>query len=68
MPANRSGLIRFAEYSAVLASVAGAIATIKTQKPAYAVAPLSVSAALSLVSRHQQSQKTDEAIAAAQQA
>ena len=67
MPADRPGFIRFAEYAAVLASVAGVIATIKTQKPAYAVAPLSVSATLSLVSRHRQSQKIDEVIAATQE-
>ena len=68
MPADRSRLIRFAEYTAVLASVAGAIATIKTQKPAYAALPLSVAATLSLVSRHQQSQQVDATIAASQEA
>ncbi|MGB7485965.1 MAG: hypothetical protein WA901_07220, partial [Phormidesmis sp.] len=42
--------------------------TITTQKPAYAVAPLSVTAALSLVSRRQQSQRIDDVLESAQQA
>ncbi|MGB3573786.1 MAG: hypothetical protein WBA01_17245 [Phormidesmis sp.] len=42
--------------------------TITTQKPAYAVAPLSVTAALSLVSRRQQSQRIDDALESTQQA
>ncbi len=63
MSASRRKLIRLAEYVAVSASVVGAIATFTTQQPAYAVAPLSLSAALSLLSRRQQSQHLD-AIAA----
>lgn len=55
-------LVRFAEYAAVSASVVGAIATITTRQPAYAVAPLSISATLSLISRHQRSQQLDESI------
>ena len=59
MSASRRGLMYFAEYAAVSASVIGAIATLTTQQPAYAVAPLSISAALNLVSRRQQSQRLD---------
>ncbi len=62
MSPNRRRLIRFFEYAAVSASIAGAIATLATQKPAYAVAPLSVSAALNLVGRRQRSQQLDETI------
>lgn len=56
MPASRHDLIRFAEYVAVSASVIGVIATLNTRQPAYAVAPLSASVALNLVSRRQRSQ------------
>ena len=56
MPASRRDLIRFAEYVAVSASVIGVIATLSTRQPAYAVAPLSASVALNLVSRRQQSE------------
>ncbi|MGB7084383.1 MAG: hypothetical protein WBD47_02435, partial [Phormidesmis sp.] len=63
MPASRRGLIRFAEYVAVSASVIGAIATLTTRQPAYAVAPLSISVALNLVSRRQQSQPVDATVA-----
>ena len=59
MLANRRKFIRFAEYVAVSASVIGVIATLTTQRPAYAVAPLSVSVGLNLVSRRQQSQSLD---------
>ncbi len=68
MPANSRGLLRFAEYAAVSASIAGAIITITTQKPAYAVAPLSVTAALNLVNRRQQSRRIDDALESTQQA
>lgn len=56
MPASRRDLIRFAEYVAVSASVIGVIATLNTRQPAYAVAPLSASVALNLVSRRQRSE------------
>ncbi len=62
MSPNRRRFIRFFEYAAVSASIVGAIATLATQKPAYAVAPLSVSAALNLVGRRQQSQQLDDTI------
>ncbi|MEM6453335.1 MAG: hypothetical protein AAF703_23860 [Cyanobacteria bacterium P01_D01_bin.105] len=56
MAINRYKLIRFAEYASVSASVLGAIAAITTRQIAYAVAPLSVSVALNLISRRQQVQ------------
>lgn len=74
MSLNRRKLIRLAEYVAVSASAVGAVVTLMTQKPAYAVIPLSVTTALSLVSREERSQHsysklalapdTDEQIAA----
>jgi hypothetical protein len=57
---NHYKIIRFAEYAAISASVLGAIAAISTQQPAYAVAPLSVSVALNLLSRQQQEQRLDQ--------
>ncbi len=63
MPFNRRGLVRFAEYAAVSAAVIGAIATLTTRQPAYAVAPLSASVALNLVSRRQQSRLLEVAAA-----
>lgn len=57
---KRYKLIRLAEYAAVSASVLGTIAAISTQQPAYAVAPLSVSAALNLLSRQQQEQRLEQ--------
>lgn len=66
MSASRFRLLRFAEYAAVSASVVGAIATLTTQKPAYAIAPLSVAATLSLISRHEQSQRLDAAVTASE--
>ena len=66
MSASRLRLLRFAEYAAVSASVVGAIATFTTQKLAYAIAPLSVAATLSLVSRHEQSQRLDAAVTASE--
>ncbi len=62
MSPNRRRFIRFFEYAAVSASIVGAIATLATQKPVYAVAPLSVSAALNLVGRRQQSRQLDDTI------
>lgn len=64
MVSKPNKLIRFAEYAAVSAAVVGAIATLTTKRPAYAVVPLSLSAALSLVSRQQQ----ETAVAQQQQA
>lgn len=63
MPASRRDFIRFAEYVAVSASVIGVIATLSTRQPAYAVAPLSASVALNLVSRRQQSQSLNATVA-----
>ena len=56
MPANSRTLLRWADYAAVSASLVGAIAVISTGRPIYAIAPLSVSAGLSLISRQQQQQ------------
>lgn len=53
MTLNRQRLLRYAEYAAVSASVAGAIAAIATRQVIYGVAPLSVAAALNLASRRQ---------------
>ncbi|MBE9064351.1 hypothetical protein [cf. Phormidesmis sp. LEGE 11477] len=66
MPIGRR-LVRFAEYVSVSAAVVGAIATLTTQQPAYAVAPLTVSAALSLIDRQQRSQQLDKTIQATSQ-
>lgn len=60
MSANRRRLIHFIEYATVSAAVVGAITTLTTRQPAYAIAPLSVAAALNLVSRHQQAQSVEE--------
>ncbi|MEL6552179.1 MAG: hypothetical protein AAFQ63_01765 [Cyanobacteria bacterium J06621_11] len=60
MAARRRGLLRLAENIVVLASVAGAIASFTTQRPAYAVAPLSLAAALNLLNRRQTEQQLDK--------
>ncbi len=59
MPTNRRKLIQLAEYAALTASVAGAIATFQTQQPLFVAVPLTLLAAISLVSRQQQSQQVD---------
>jgi HPt (histidine-containing phosphotransfer) domain-containing protein len=51
MTLNRQRFLRYAEYAAVSASVAGAIAAVATRQVIYGVAPLSVAAALNLTSR-----------------
>jgi hypothetical protein len=53
MTLNRQRLLRYTEYAAVSASVAGAIAAVMTRQVIYGVAPLSVAAALNLASRRQ---------------
>jgi hypothetical protein len=53
MTLNRQRLLRYAEYAAVSASVAGAIAAVATRQLIYGVAPLSVAAALNLANRRQ---------------
>jgi len=53
MTLNRQRLLRYTEYAAVSASVAGAIAAVATRQLVYGVAPLSVAAALNLVNRRQ---------------
>jgi HPt (histidine-containing phosphotransfer) domain-containing protein len=51
MPLNRQRLLRYAEYAAVSASVAGAIVAVATRQVIYGVAPLSAAVALNLASR-----------------
>ncbi|NJL55898.1 hypothetical protein HC928_12435 [bacterium] len=53
MVLNRRRLLRYVEYAAVSASVAGAIAAVTTRQIIYGVAPLSVAVALNLASRRQ---------------
>jgi hypothetical protein len=53
MTSNRQRLLRYGEYAAVSASVAGAIAAVATRQILYGVAPLSVAAVLNLISRRQ---------------
>ena len=57
---NRYKLIRLAEYAAVSVSVLGTVAAISTQQPLYAIAPLTVSAALNLLSRRAQEQRLEQ--------
>jgi hypothetical protein len=55
-------LVRFIEYASVSASVVGAIASLTTQQPAYAIIPLSISAAINLISRRQRSQQLEDTL------
>jgi hypothetical protein len=54
---NRQLLLRYVEYVAVSASVAGAIMAVVTQKIVYGFAPLSVSGVLNFISRRQWEQQ-----------
>ncbi|QQE67682.1 hypothetical protein GFS31_43950 (plasmid) [Leptolyngbya sp. BL0902] len=60
MTLNRQRLLRYAEYAAVSASVAGAIAAVATRQLVYGVAPLSVAAALNLANRRQWEQQIEQ--------
>ena len=60
MTLNRQRLLRYAEYAAVSASVAGAIAAVATRQIIYGVAPLTVTAALNLISRRQWEQRIEQ--------
>lgn len=60
MTLNRRRLLRYAEYAAVSASVAGAIAAVATRQLVYGVAPLSAAAALNLINRRQWEQQLDQ--------
>jgi len=63
MTLNRQRLLRYAEYVAVSAAVAGAIATVTTRQIIYGVAPLSVAAALNLASRRQWEHRVEQRLA-----
>jgi hypothetical protein len=63
MTLNRQRLLRYTEYAAVSASVAGAIAAVATRQLVYGVAPLSVAAALNLVNRRQWEQQIEQRLA-----
>jgi hypothetical protein len=60
MTLNRQRFLRYAEYAAVSASVAGAIAAITTRQLAYGIAPLSIATALNLASRRQWEQQIEQ--------
>jgi hypothetical protein len=60
MTLNRQRLLRYAEYAAVSASVAGAIAAVTTRQLIYGVAPLSIAAALNLANRRQWEQHVEQ--------
>jgi hypothetical protein len=60
MMLNRQRLLRYAEYAAVSASIAGAITAVATRQLVYGVAPLSVAAALNLVNRRQWEQQLEQ--------
>ena len=63
MTLNRQRLLRYAEYAAVSASVAGAIAAVATRQVIYGVAPLSVAAALNLASRRHWEHQIEQRLA-----
>lgn len=63
MTLNRQRLLRYAEYAAVSASVAGAIAAVTTRQIIYGVAPLSVAAALNLASRRHWEYRIEQRLA-----
>lgn len=60
MTLNHQRLLRYTEYAAVSASVAGAIAAVATRQLVYGVAPLSVAAVLNLVNRRQWEQQIEQ--------
>jgi hypothetical protein len=60
MTLNRQRLLRYAEYAAVSASVAGTIAAVATRQIIYGVAPLTVTAALNLISRRQWEKRIEQ--------
>ncbi|WP_017326418.1 hypothetical protein [Synechococcus sp. PCC 7336] len=63
MTLNRHRFLRIVEYVSVSASVVGAIAAVATRQLVYAVAPLSISAALSLANRRQWEHRIEQRLA-----